>query len=99
MEVFDQPTRAASCGGRECSTHAPQALELLNGRMSNGLAKAFAQRLERELRDHRADQIDRAFRLTTGRLPSEKERRLAVWARIAANGLSRLPVGQQLSTL
>jgi hypothetical protein len=48
MEVFDQPTLNSSCGRRECSTHAPQALELLNGSLSNPLAEAFAQRLTRD---------------------------------------------------
>ncbi len=39
MEVFDQPTLQSSCACREESTHAPQALELLNGRLSNELAE------------------------------------------------------------
>ena len=30
LEVFDQPDRQTSCARRETSTHAPQALELLN---------------------------------------------------------------------
>jgi hypothetical protein len=33
---------------RESSTHAPQALELLNGRTANELARAFAARLRSE---------------------------------------------------
>ena len=78
MEVFDQPTLGSSCGRRECSTHAPQALELLNGRMSNGLAAAFAERLEREAGRAPAARVDLAFRLATGRPPTAKERRLAV---------------------
>ena len=31
MEVFDAPDVQISCPRRESSTHAPQALELLNG--------------------------------------------------------------------
>ena len=31
MEVFDAPDPLMSCARRESSTHAPQALELLNG--------------------------------------------------------------------
>ena len=34
MEVFDSPDRLLSCARREQSTHAPQALELLNGDFS-----------------------------------------------------------------
>src|SRR5204862_6756098 len=35
MEVFDAPDMLLSCARREQSTHAPQALELLNGEFSN----------------------------------------------------------------
>ena len=37
-EVFDAPDTLLSCARREQSTHAPQALELLNGQTSNELA-------------------------------------------------------------
>ncbi|MBI3855891.1 MAG: PSD1 domain-containing protein, partial [Planctomycetes bacterium] len=77
MEVFDQPSLNSSCGRRECSTHAPQALELLNGSLSNPLAAAFAERLVREAGTAPAAQIDLAFRLAAGRPPSAEERRLA----------------------
>jgi hypothetical protein len=42
METFDGPALLTSCSRRESSTHAPQALELLNGSTSNELAAAFA---------------------------------------------------------
>ena len=45
MEAFDGPALLTSCARREASTHAPQALELLNGTLSNDLAAAFAERL------------------------------------------------------
>jgi len=48
LEAFDAPAMMTSCARRESSTHAPQALELLNGRISNELAEAFARRLEEE---------------------------------------------------
>jgi hypothetical protein len=48
METFDQPDLLSSCGKRESSTHAPQALELMNGRLANELSAAFAERLTRE---------------------------------------------------
>ncbi|HLY74523.1 MAG TPA: PSD1 and planctomycete cytochrome C domain-containing protein [Planctomycetota bacterium] len=78
MEVFDQPTLNSSCGRRECSTHAPQALELLNGSLSNPLAAAFATRLSQEAGSSPAAQIDLAFRLAAGRSPNPDEKRLAV---------------------
>ena len=48
FETFDAPALLTSCARRESSTHAPQALEMLNGTLSNDLAAAFAGRLERE---------------------------------------------------
>ena len=73
MEVFDQPALQTSCARREASTHAPQALELLNGKLSNELADAFAQRLTAEVGFDKARQIDRAYWLATGRAPTSKE--------------------------
>ena len=45
MEVFDAPDAQVSCPRRESSTHAPQALELLNGDFANRQAEALAARL------------------------------------------------------
>src|SRR5207248_1015984 len=75
---FDQPDAQTSCDCRESSTHAPQALELLNGRTANQLALAFAQRLLREAGPEPAQQIERAYRLAVGRAPTEKEKELAL---------------------
>jgi hypothetical protein len=77
MGVFDAPDMQLSCPRREQSTHAPQALELLNGQTSNELAAVFAQRLE-ESRKTDAARIDLAWRLATGRPPSIKEKQLAL---------------------
>jgi hypothetical protein len=77
MEVFDKPDMMFSCARREQSTHAPQALELMNGRTSNELADSLARRLVTE-RKTPVQRVDRAFRLTTGRLPSQKERTRAL---------------------
>jgi hypothetical protein len=76
-EVFDQPDRQTSCARRETATHAPQALELLNGKISNRLAAALAERLTREAGGDRGRQIDLAFRLTAGRPPTTAERDLS----------------------
>jgi hypothetical protein len=76
MGVFDAPDMQLSCPRREQSTHAPQALELLNGQMSNELATVFAQRLE-ESRPTNAARIDLAWRLAVGRAPTAKEKLLA----------------------
>jgi len=73
MESFDQPTLQSSCGRRESSTHAPQALELLNGEIANDMAEAFAQRLIEERGNDSKQSIERAWMLAMGRLPSESE--------------------------
>ncbi|MCH7687357.1 MAG: DUF1553 domain-containing protein, partial [Planctomycetes bacterium] len=78
MDVFDQPDLQTSCFRRASSTHAPQALELLNGTFSNQLADAFAKRLRREAGNDPADQINLAFRLTTGRQPTQEQQELAL---------------------
>ena len=77
MDVFDQPDLQTSCFRRASSTHAPQALELLNGTFSNQLADAFANRLRREAGDDSAAQITLAFRLATGRQPTHEQKKLA----------------------
>jgi Protein of unknown function (DUF1549)/Protein of unknown function (DUF1553) len=76
-EVFDAPDTLLSCARREQSTHAPQALELLNGATSNELAGAFAERLLKESATP-ADRVDYAWRLAAGRGPTPAERALAL---------------------
>ena len=76
-EVFDAPDTLLSCARREQSTHAPQALELLNGQTSNELAAVFANRIMKE-RTAVGERIDYAWRLATGRTPTAAERALAM---------------------
>jgi hypothetical protein len=73
-QVFDQPDLQTTCPRRESSTHALQALELMNGKLANQLAEAFAKRLEREAGTEPARVVDRAFLLAAGRPPSAAER-------------------------
>ena len=89
MEVFDQPASQISCAGRQSSTHAPQALELLNGRTANELAHAFADRIRREAGPEPNEQIDYAYRLATGRYPTGAEKTLAL-AFLASQPLKEL---------
>jgi len=78
MEVFDSPDRLLSCPRREESTHAPQALELLNGDFSNAMAKALAERVAREAGANHDRQIGRIFQLALGRDAVPAERRAAL---------------------
>ena len=78
MEVFDSPDTLLSCARRESSTHAPQALELMNGPLTQKAALALADRLRREAGPSPAAQIELAFALVFGRPPVEKERRASL---------------------
>jgi hypothetical protein len=78
MEVFDAPDELGSCPRRESSTHAPQALELLNGTLANEQASAFAARIQAEAGKSARKQIDLAYQLVTGRAPQPNELQLAV---------------------
>jgi hypothetical protein len=78
MEVFDAPDSLVSCPRRETSTHAPQALELLNGTFANEQAEAFAAKLAK-LSGGRPDRmVDQAYQLVAGRKPTVKERQVAI---------------------
>ncbi len=76
LEVFDAPDTLSSCGRREQATHAPQALELLNGKTSNELAGRFAARLMKDAKTT-PERIDLAFRLAAGRAATKAENALA----------------------
>jgi mono/diheme cytochrome c family protein len=78
LETFDAPALLTSCSRRESSTHAPQALELLNGRLANELADAFADRLRMETGGEPRRAVDRAYRLALGRSPTPREKALAM---------------------
>lgn len=74
METFDLPENMVSCGRRETSTVAPQALSLLNGPMAAAAAQAFADRVTREAGDQPAAQVERVFLVAFGRRPDDQER-------------------------
>jgi hypothetical protein len=77
LPVFDAPDTLLSCARREQATHAPQALELLNGQTSNELAAVFAERLIKE-RTTPSERVDYAWRLAAGRLPTAGEKALSL---------------------
>jgi len=78
MEVFDQPDLQTSCSRRQSSTHAPQALEMLNGELAGELGAALGRRLESEVGSARDRQVERAFWLVDGRPPTAAERTLSL---------------------
>ena len=78
MEAFDAPTLQSSCPKRGASTHASQALAMLNGRLVNDVAAVFARRLASETGNDPEQIVQLAFQLTTGSGPLPQQRRLAL---------------------
>jgi hypothetical protein len=78
MQVFDAPDMQVSCPRRQVSTHAPQALEMLNGDFANEQAKALSERLLKEAGRNPKRQVELAYRLTTGRPPKPQELQTAL---------------------
>jgi len=73
MQAFDGPDAQASCGRRENTTVAPQALALLNDKFVRARAIDFAQRVEKEAGAEPQAQVRSAWRLALGREPSAGE--------------------------
>jgi len=77
FEAFDRPDTNASCPRRPVTTTAPQALSLLNSRLSGESARALAMRVEREEGAGFDARVERAYLLALGRRPDQAERSLA----------------------
>jgi cytochrome c553 len=78
LEVFDCPEITASVAQRNVSVTPTQALLLLNDPLIHRQAEVFAARLKKEAGDAPKQQVDRAYRVAFGRLPTERERSLAL---------------------
>jgi mono/diheme cytochrome c family protein len=89
FETFDQPNLINSCERRNRSTIAPQALLLMNNNFVITEAKYFAERLRREVGDDARGQVERAYRLALGRMPTAFERAKTVeFIQSSPNGLA-----------
>jgi hypothetical protein len=73
MQAFDGPDAQASCGRRENTTVAPQALALLNDNFVRARALDLARRVEKEAGAELKAQVRLAWRLALGREPSVNE--------------------------
>jgi hypothetical protein len=74
LQAFDKPDAQQSCGRRDATTVAPQALALLNDQFVRTASLDFADRLMKEGAAEPTRWIDRGFQLALGRSPSESER-------------------------
>ena len=72
FDVFDKPDTNASCPRRNESTIAPQALMLLNAKLSLEVATSLASSISRESTDPQS-QIEELYRRTVSRVPNAHE--------------------------
>ena len=72
LEVFNQPIPDSACECRDASTITPQVFALFNGTNTRDRALAFAKRLLNETKS-KDETIARAFLLTFGRAPTNRE--------------------------
>ncbi len=74
LEVFDMPDTHESCGRRNQTITAPQAMSLLNGKVSLEWAQAFAGRVIKTAGVDPNAQVNTAYRLAYGRFPNGGEK-------------------------
>jgi hypothetical protein len=77
LQVFDLPETTTSCGRRDVTTVAPQALNLLNSEFTLLLARSLAERIASETGGHPGLSIEIAFRRVLQREPTPREKEIA----------------------
>ena len=99
MEAFDMPDTHEACGRRNQTITAPQAMSLLNSRVSLDWAEAFASRVAKRAGPDPNAEIDAAYRLAYGRHPdgSEKDSVLTFLAKQTLVIADRAAAGEKLS--
>src|SRR5262249_43957863 len=73
FDAFDAPDTQSACPRRETTTHALQALVLLNSDFASARARVLAGRVLREGGDDTEERIRRAYQLVLARVPSPGE--------------------------
>lgn len=74
---FDQPDTMTSCPVRPTSTHALQALSLMNSDFMHEQSEAFAHRLENDCKHRRGCEVREAYKLALARTPVRAEIQMA----------------------
>jgi hypothetical protein len=74
---FDQPDAMTSCPSRPSSTHALQALSLMNSDLMREQSEAFAKRAQSDCASGGDCVVDRAYRLALGRHAKPNEVKMA----------------------
>jgi hypothetical protein len=78
LESLDMPDTHESCGRRNLTTTAPQALTLLNSKLTLEWAQAFAARVMRTAGSTASQQVKAAYQLAYSRNPDATEQRTAL---------------------
>ncbi len=78
FEVFDLPDQNVTCGRRNVSTVATQALTLLHNDMVLAESRRLADRIATLAGDDAARRVELAWEIALARPPREEERRMAV---------------------
>ncbi len=78
MEAFDMPDTHESCSRRNVTTTAPQALTMLNSKLTLEWAQAFAGRVIQLANSNHEAQVEAAYRLAYSRDPDANEREAAL---------------------
>jgi hypothetical protein len=78
LESLDMPDTHESCGRRNLTTTAPQALTLLNSKLSLEWAQAFAARVVLTAGSASRQQVEAAYQLAYSRKPDAAELQTAL---------------------
>lgn len=99
LEEFDMPDTHESCGRRNQTITAPQALSLLNDKLTLEWAEAFAGRVIEQAGADTNAQIENAYRLAYGRRPDgwEKDTVLTFFAKQNGIVTDRVAAGAKLA--
>src|SRR5262249_27699314 len=73
FDAFDAPDTQTACAQRSTSTHALQALVLLNGDFALARARGLAGRICREAPGWNEDRVRHAYRVVLAREPTDRE--------------------------
>src|SRR4029077_13394475 len=78
LEVFDLATTQETCPRRDVTTIAPQALSLLNSKLSREWSEALAARVIHDAGPQFPAEMERAYTLMYSRRPDAQENDLAL---------------------
>jgi hypothetical protein len=73
LQAFDRPDGLQSCGRRDTTTVAPQALALLNDQFVRDRAAEFANRIHQESHGNLDQAVNLAFQLAFARTPTDDD--------------------------